>query len=110
MCGKPPDESPTGTVLCAGCRARYREYRCVVCDQPGIYLAEVEADRPHLAAGVCGLCFIRRWVAELSESDKAAIREATAGGTLPAVRLMREMLGWGINDAVVAVRVLTGKT
>ncbi|HEX4607535.1 MAG TPA: hypothetical protein VH092_04950 [Urbifossiella sp.] len=72
-------------------------------------MATVEPDRPHLAAGICGLCHVRGQVAKLGKDDKEAIRLVAAGSTLAAVRLIRERLGWGIHDAVDAVRVLAGK-
>ncbi len=33
ICGQPAEQTPLGTLLCAVCRGRYREFRCSVCGQ-----------------------------------------------------------------------------
>lgn len=67
-------------------------------------------DHPELASGVCSLCRMRERACGLPTADVAAIRAAARIGTLPAVQVARERLGWGINEAVSLVQVLITDT
>jgi hypothetical protein len=49
---------------------------------------------------------MRERAADLPAADVEAIRAAARIGTLPAVKLARERLGWGINESMSLVHVL----
>jgi hypothetical protein len=52
------------------------------------------------------MCRMRERAAGLPAADVEAIRAAARVGTLPAVKLVRDRLGWGINESVSLVHVL----
>lgn len=67
-------------------------------------------DHPELASGVCSTCRMRERAGGLPAADVKAIRAAALVGTLPAVKVARERLGWGINEAVSLIHVLVTDT
>jgi hypothetical protein len=64
-------------------------------------------DHPELASEVCSTCRMRERADGLPASDVAAIRAAARVGTLPAVKVARERLGWSLSEAVSLVHVLS---
>lgn len=63
-------------------------------------------DHPDLVSGDCSICRMRESVDNLPAAAVEAIREAARGGVLPAIREVKEKLGWPLREASLLVHVL----
>jgi hypothetical protein len=106
MCGNPAEPTELGSLLCPVCRGRYREYRCVGCEQRVLFNVEHAGAMLEFDADICSLCHMRNRVRGLSEDDREAIRFAATVGVLTGVREVRDRHSWSIPEAVKAVHIL----
>ncbi len=106
MCGKSAHPTDLGSLLCPGCRARYREFHCRGCGQRVMCLAEVAGDDLDVAAGVCADCHMRARAAALPAADREAIRAAAVRGSLAGLREAQTRLGWSLSEARTLGHVL----
>jgi hypothetical protein len=106
MCGKAVEPSSLESLLCPGCRATRRVFRCRVCGQQVMCMGVLDDD-PMLASAVCSTCTMRARAATIGIADREAIRAAADRGVLAAVKVARERLGWSLSEAVSLVHVLS---
>ena len=107
LCGKPALPSERSVLMCCTCQAKFEEFCCRECGARVGYA--VDARKPaSFLAGLCSLCHMRKRLADVPESDRAAIRLAAADGTFAGIVQARQRLGWSIHDATDAVRALMG--
>lgn len=64
------------------------------------------ADHPELASGVCSTCRMRESADNLPSTTVEAIRQAAKVGVLPAIIVVKEKLGWSLQEARLLVHVL----
>ncbi len=105
-CGGPADLIPIGPKGVAACRSCDQVLRCIRCGQFVVFFGGRLPDHPELSSGVCTTCRMRERADHLPAADLEAIRAAASGGVLPAVKFVRERLGWSIHDAVSLVHLL----
>jgi hypothetical protein len=107
MCGKPAELTPLGALLCPTCQSRDQVHRCIRCGQRVVFAGGwAPPDHPELVSRVCSTCRMRERADGLPAADVEAILAAASGGILPAVMVVRERLGWSLNEAVSLVHVL----
>jgi hypothetical protein len=89
-CGKPAEPTPLGTLLCATCRERYREFHFAECGERVMYLNEVAANYPELAASVCESCHMRERVAgrlaRLLKHDQPLLKKNQAADSVAGLQ------------------------
>lgn len=104
ICGRPATEGAGTEPRCSDCLARYEDHECSGCG------AKVTRLKGGDQASVCSSCELSARFAEVSESDRQAIRDAVAKeGEGPGIRAAMRILGWSLLDASFAVRRLTGR-
>lgn len=107
MCGKPAEPTPIGALLCPSCQSEYRVFQCIRCGQRVmLHCGSAPPDHPELISRVCSTCRMRERADGLPAADVEAIVASTSGGTLAAVMVARERLGWSLREAVELVQVL----
>lgn len=103
ICGMPATEGASPEPRCPDCLARYKYYECSGCGTKVTTLKSLDH------ATVCSSCELSARLANVSESDRQAIRIAVAKeGEGPGIIAAMDILGWSLLDASFAVRRLTG--
>jgi hypothetical protein len=107
LCGDLAHLTPLGALLCSKCESGNQVYHCIRCGQRVIFPGRwVPSDHPELLSRICSTCRMRERADGLMTADVEAVLEAASGGVLPAVKVVRERLGWSLNEAVSLVWVL----
>ena len=65
-----------------------------------MYLTEATDQLPGSHAEVCSICQLAAQWMQVSDSDRAAVMDAVRElPPIPAIKAIRERLGWGLSDA-----------
>jgi hypothetical protein len=105
-CGGPADLVPIGPKGFSACRSCDQVLKCIRCGQFVVFCGGRPPDHPELASGVCSECRMRERADGLQEADLKAILAAASSGVIPAIKVVRERLGWSLQDAVSLLNVL----
>jgi hypothetical protein len=102
ICGNPAKATRGESWMCPSCLERYEDYRCSRC---GVAVRIIKTE-PH--TDLCPRCDIRARLDRVPAERREAIRAAFAtGGKFVALRVAKDLLGWGLYDALSAVRELS---
>jgi hypothetical protein len=101
ICGNPAKGWLDSSQLCSKCLDRYMTYQCSRCKSRVLILKTVDH------TDMCWLCDLQTRLEAVSESDREAIRTAAiTGGECAGIDAVIRLLGWGLHDAVAAVKAL----
>jgi hypothetical protein len=105
MCGKPALHETADAILCVGCADVWTVNHCECC---GVRMMSSFPDRPDGSPdGLCSFCRMRARLKEVPESDRERILNTTLKrGKLSGILEARQLLGWPLREAVLAVEVL----
>jgi len=105
MCGKPGVQVAGDAILCTGCSEVWAVYHC---DRCGIRMMSRSSERPAGGPdGLCCFCRMRARLEEVPEADRERIlATALERGRVSGIREARQVLGWPLREAVLAVELL----
>jgi hypothetical protein len=105
MCGKLGLQVAAHAILCAGCSDVWVVYHCERC---GVRMMSQSSESPAGPLdGLCCFCRMRARLNEVPEADrKRILATALERGRLNGIRELRQLLGWPLREAVLAIEVL----
>jgi hypothetical protein len=102
ICGNPATSTMYDSPMCPDCLDKYEDYKCSRCGVSVLILKTV------CHTDLCTSCDRRARLDAVPAEQREAIRAArTTGGESAAIRVARDLLGWGLYDALAAVREIS---